>query len=83
MHKEYKAKISYTIKETHPDKDYVVGGWSPDKVFDFEDKYFFNTNDYSEEEIMAIIKDDLRLVAGGGYNWNHIDNIKFLIEEVI
>lgn len=82
MSRIYKAKINYTMKPTHPDKDYVIGGWKPDKVYSFEDEYRFS--DYcTNNEAMEIIKDDLRLVAGGGYNWNHIDNIEFEIKEVM
>ena len=29
------------------------------------------------------MKDDLRLVAGGGYNWNHIGNIEYDIKEIL
>lgn len=78
-----KAKIYYTIKETHPDKDCVVGGWNPDKVYDYEDIYTIDPDKfYGPDHIMNYIKEDLALVAGGGYDWNHIDNIKLEMEVV-
>ena len=78
-----KAKIEYTIKETHPDKDCVVGGWSPEKVFNFEDTYLINPDNFTgSDHIRGYIESDMKLVAGGGYNWKHIDNVKIEMEEI-
>ena len=78
-----RAKIYYTIKETHPDKDCVVGGWDPNKVYDYEDIYTIDSNRFQgEDDIKDYIKTDLKLVAGGGYNWKHIDNIRFEMDVV-
>lgn len=83
MNKVFKAKITYTIDNEHPDKQYVKD-WTEDKVFDYEDTYYFDDNFYSDdtEEMIAHIKGDLRLVAGGGYNSDHIHNVKFEIKDV-
>lgn len=80
----YKGRIEYTIKETHPDKDCVIGGWKLNKIYDYEDEYHINPDMfYGEDHIKKFISEDLKLVAGGGYNWKHIDNIKITIEEVV
>ena len=39
-------------------------------------------DDYTKEEIESYIKRDLRLVAGGGYNSDHIHNVTFDIERI-
>ena len=38
--------------------------------------------DWTKEDAIAHIKSDLRLVAGGGYNSEHIHNVKFKIESI-
>ena len=50
------------------------------KNFYISDTYTFNS-DYTEEEAIIYIKHDLKLVAGGGYNTDHIHNVKFEIEK--
>lgn len=78
---KYYGEINYTIDHGHPDIEYVKD-WHKDKVFTFSDIYMFN-NDYDEEtDIIPYIKRDLKLVAGGGYNWEHIHNVKFDIHRV-
>ena len=62
----------------HPDIKYV-DDWTEEKEFTFSDTYTFN-NDYTEEDAICYIKRDLKLVAGGGYNADHIHNIVFEIE---
>lgn len=79
MKKEYKAKIVYKMKPTHPDVDFVED-WGIGKEYTFEDVYHIeNANDYSMEEIYNYIKSDLRLVAGGGYDSKNIYGEKFEI----
>lgn len=39
--RQYKAKITFTIDENHPDRKYVEC-WKENKVFTFEDTYNFN-----------------------------------------
>ena len=77
---KYYGKIIYTMDDKHPDIKYVKD-WTEDKVFDFEDVYTFS-NDYEEENIIEYIKRDLKLVVGGGYNTDHIHNVKFEIKKV-
>ena len=57
-----------------------VEDWTKEKTFTFSDTYTFNS-DYTEEEAIIYIKHDLKLVAGGGYNTDHIHNVKFEIEK--
>ena len=77
---KYRGKILFTIDIEHPDFDYVEG-WEEDKVYYFIDVYTFN-NELTEESIIDFIKYDLMLVAGGGYNTDHIHNVKFEIEKI-
>ena len=77
---KYHGKITYTIDNKHPDIKYVKD-WHKDKVLTFEDTYTFS-DDYTEDDIYAYIKRDLRLVAGGGYNTEHIHNATFDITKI-
>lgn len=76
---KYHGKISFTIDKEHPDIEYVKD-WTEEKVLTIEDTYTFNS-DYAKEDIIAYIKNDLGLVAGGGYNTDHIHNVAFEIEK--
>ena len=78
----YETKITYTAKETHPDRKYMTD-WTPEKVYTYDDRYNINTDCFcGEDDIMDTIKEDLLLVAGGGYDWKHINVIKIDIKEV-
>ena len=50
-------------------------------MLSFDDTYTFDDS-YTEEECINYIKRDLKLVAGGGYNSDHIHNVTFEIERV-
>ena len=78
---KYHGKISFTIDKGHPDIKYV-NDWTEDKILTFADTYTFN-DDYTEESIIQYIKRDLSLVAGGGYNTDHISNVTFEIEKCV
>lgn len=77
---KYYGKINFTMDKEHSDIQYVED-WTEDKIFTFEDVYTFN-NDYEEEHIVSYIKGDLKLVAGGGYNTDHIHNVTFEIKKI-
>ena len=77
---KYHGKITYTIDNGHPDIKYVED-YKEEKIFTFEDTYTFN-EDYPKENVTEYIKRDLMLVAGGGYNTEHIHNTKFEIEKL-
>ena len=79
LKRRFYGKITYTIDKGHPDVK-CVDDWREDKVLDFADYYTF-TMDYTKDEIEAHIKHDLMLVAGGGYNAEHIHNVNFEIRQ--
>ena len=69
----YNGKITYTMTENHPDWEYSKK--SIKYKYTFEDNYFFDSAIYGNEDIKNIkshIKNDLMLVAGGGYSTEHI-----------
>lgn len=80
MKTKYNAKIMYIMDENHPDKKYVKD-WTKEKELTFQDVYTF-TEDYEKEDMINYIKNDLKLVAGGGYNTDHIHNVKFEIKKI-
>lgn len=71
----FKGKITFNILESHPDFQYVKNA---DEKLVYEDVYTFN-HDYTKEDISDYIKNDLSLVAGGGYDTKHICNVEFEI----
>ena len=76
----YYGKIKCTIDKDHPDIKYIHD-WTENKEFEFDDTYIFEDY-YTEEECIRYIKRDLRLVAGGGYNSEHIHNVSFEIRRL-
>lgn len=80
---KYIGKIYYTMDKDHPDVR-CVKDWTEDKEYSFMDEYDF-AEIYDEEDTKCIvnyIKKDLKLIAGGGYNSDHIHNVKFDIHKV-
>lgn len=78
---KYYGKITYEIDENHPD----VGGWYKGKVLEYEDTYEFDERLYSPKDhdiFVNFIKKDLKLIAGGGYNTDHIHNVKIEIRRM-
>lgn len=74
----YKSKITFDTKANHPDEAGVKG-------MVFEDVYHFDTDRFylsDPEEIEEYIQHDLSLVAGGGYETNTIENVRFDIRKV-
>lgn len=80
MKKRFYGKITYTIDKNHPDIKHVKD-WTSEKIYDFEDVYFF-ADYYDDEDCIGYIKRDLRLVAGGGYNSDYIHNVLFEIRKL-
>ena len=79
MIKRIKAKITFNVTENHPDAEYIK---DINETLDFEDVYtidteFFGGGSGDNESILNYIKNDLRLVAGGGYDTEHIYNVNF------
>lgn len=75
----FHGKITFTMDKEHPDVK-CVEDWTEDKVMKFADYYEFST-DYTRDEIESYIKHDLMLIAGGGYNTDHIHNVTFEIKQ--
>ena len=75
----FHGKITFIMDKVHPDVK-CVEDWTEDKVMKFADYYEFST-DYTKDEIESYIKHDLMLVAGGGYNTDHIHNVTFEIKQ--
>lgn len=75
-----KATINYKMKPTHPDISYVIGGYTPGQVLTFTDVYTFDRDRYPDltrEDAQGYAKRDLLLIAGGGYNSDHIYDVSF------
>lgn len=79
MRRAFPGTIKYRIKESHPDKNLIVGGWSPDKIFIMSDTYYMNYDPLFDDidSIKEFIKHDLLLVAGGGYNTKDVELVSF------
>lgn len=79
----YKGKIAYKMKPTHPNYNHVVGGYKPGTVITYSDEYRINPEFFSGKgSIIRHIKNDLMIVAGGGYNSHHIYDVEFTIERM-
>lgn len=77
---EIKATIEYHIKNSHPDIQYIK---NKNKKQSYTDTYTVDTdNFFNEEQYINHIKRDLMLVASGGYDTTHIENIKFDIKQL-
>lgn len=73
---QIKAKIVYSVTESHPDIKYIE---KPKEELEFEDKYFVDKEIEREVALMGI-RNDLMLVAGGGYDSEHVINPKFYFD---
>ena len=82
MKKSILATIHYTVDSEHPDIQYIK---NPSEIQSFTDTYTFDTNyigNVTRSEMENYAKNDLRLVAGGGYNSKHIHNVSFEFKSV-
>lgn len=78
MIKEYKAEIKFKTFPDHPNYEYIK---DMDKELTFSDIYHIDTDYFdNNEHIINYIKNDLLLVAGGGYSTEHIHGEKFEIK---
>lgn len=75
-----RGTIFYTIDKEHKDYQYYK---NPDAVQKFSDVYTMDTNYFPDQYSREYyIKNDLALVAGGGYTTDHIHNVSFEFERV-
>lgn len=82
MKKSIRATIYYTVDSEHPGIQYIK---NPSEIQSFTDTYTFDTNyvgNVTRSEMENYAKNDLRLVAGGGYNSKHIHNVSFEFKSV-
>ena len=81
-----KGKIICTIKPTHPDYKCLIDKYKGKRKYNFDDIYTFD-DDWDKSSAITYIKNDLMLIAGGGYNiYNaitHIEDVSFEINEVV
>lgn len=74
MVKTFNASITYDTDSQHPDIENGRG-------LEYDDVYHIDTDIFSGN-IRSYITYDLKLVAGGGYDYKHIKNAKVVIKEV-
>lgn len=75
-----KGTIFYTVDKSHPDYQYIK---NPNEVQKFSDVYTFDTRFFPDKLSREYyMENDLALIAGGGYNTEHIHNITFEFEKV-
>ena len=74
------GKITYTVDAEQPDIQYIKG-WSENKILNFLDIFTFD-DCFTFEYIENYVKSDLSLIAGGGYNSEHIHNVNFEISRI-
>lgn len=77
---EIYGKIYYTMDKDHPDWNCVIGEKSESRIHEFDDTYRFDPELYTKADAIRYMKNDLSLIAGGGYNRKHIHNVKFVFE---
>lgn len=78
---EFKVKgvIKYKMKSNHPDLKYVPED-ERDKEMEFCDIYTIDPDYFwGDDHINSYIKNDLALVAGGGYDTDTITDVKFTL----
>lgn len=82
-----KGIVKFTVDEEHPDYQYMdekqrhgINTYSDTYYFDVYDPVLNPGGFYAADDVEGMkeyIKNDLALVAGGGYNTEHIHNVKF------
>ena len=82
MRKSIKATIFYMVDKRHPDIKYIG---NPAEEQSFTDTYTFDLDrcgNLTTMDMKAYAANDLRLIAGGGYDTKHIHKVRFEFEEV-
>lgn len=77
----FKATICYDVDKSHPDIRYID---DPDKWQEISDRYRFSYLEWGDdvEGMIAYMKNDLALIAGGGYNTDHIHKVTYKIVKI-
>lgn len=82
MERKFVGEIEYTIDKDYPDYACCPVG-KRDKILKSSSAYVMNENYFNGyEEMTKYIIHDLLLIAGGGYNYDHVHNVKFEITEI-
>jgi hypothetical protein len=76
---KYEGTIVYMMKESHPDRKHVK---DISKAFTYSDTFTFD-REFPVEVIEDYIKRELALVAGGGYDTDHIYNVSVTIKKIV
>ncbi len=75
MKKTIKASIYFDTTEGHPDSKGM-------KNLEYSDAYRIDTDYFmGYDSIDSFIRQDLALVAGGGYDTDNIENVKYNLKE--
>ena len=80
MKKSILATIYFTIDKRHTDYNCMLPYPSEIYVNSFTDVYYFDTDyigNITRADMENYAKNDLKLVAGGGYDCKHIHNVRF------
>ena len=80
--RSFKATLKFKVDKNHPDIKCIK---NPDEPIKFSDTYRFNENYYNLndiEEMEARAHSDLSIVAGGGYDAEHIHEISWEFEDL-
>jgi hypothetical protein len=75
---KYEGTIVYMIGPGHPDRKHVR---DTSKAFTYSDTFTFD-REFPREVIEDYIKRELALVAGGGYDTEHIYNVCITIKRI-
>ena len=78
---KYFGEISYTIDKDHVDVN-ELEGWKEDDVLTLSGTYCFDDEEYTEEEAIESVKNELETVANMGNDGNHIHNVSFYIRKL-
>jgi len=79
MKYQIEGKIVFDVDVKHPDFSCM----KKSKGLEFSDVYTMDLDYfYGPDDMKDYIKSDLALVAGGGYNTDHIHNVKYEIKTI-
>lgn len=75
---KYEGTIVYMITDNHPDRKYVkdIG-----TTFTYSDTFIFD-REFPREMVEDYIRRELALVAGGGYDTEHLYNVNVTIKRI-
>ena len=79
MKYRFQGKITFDVDTEHPDFPCM----EKSKGLEFSDVYTMDSDYfYNSDAMEGYIKRDLALIAGGGYNTDHIHNLRYEIQKL-